>query len=361
MTGTAADQDAGFRQCRALRERGGEIAASATRAFLDRHPEWCARFGERARTRGEEDGRFHVGYLAAALEMGTPQLFVDYLRWTAGVLSSRDIDSASLYEFMGDLLDACDRLLDRETAVAARGIAEPALSQARQAGPQAVEQPAGALAPTMRLFTEAALRGDRRGAWKLVEATLGAGVRLRDIYVQVLQEAQYEVGRRWQANRISVTREHMATAVTQAVVTLLYERLPRVAPERGTMIVTGVEGEQHQLGARMVADFLEADGWDVRFLGTQMPHEGILDAIEDEGAQLVGISAALSARLPTVRDLISAIGRRFGEARPRILVGGSAFRGHDIPWRHLGADGLGMNLDDAVRTARALASPLPRP
>ena len=147
------------------------------------------------------------------------------------------------------------------------------------------------------------------------------------------------------------------TADTQAIVTLLYERLPKAPAYRGTLVLTGVEGEQHQLGGRMVADFLEADGWDVRFLGTAMPHAGILDTIQEEGASVVGISAALSERLPAVRELIAAAQRRFGAGRPRIMVGGSAFRGPGIPWRELGADGLGLNLDEAVQTARTLALP----
>ena len=273
------------------------------------------------------------------------------------MLASRGIPPASLHEHVADVLAACDRLLEVEAAAAVRSIAEPALAEAARTGPQRIVEQGGALAPTMRLFTEAALRGDRRGAWTLVEQTLAAGAQVRDVYLQVLQDSQYEVGRRWQANEISVTREHMATAVTQAVVTLLYERLPKVPPHRGTLVLTGVEGEQHQLGGRMVADFLEADGWDVRFLGSAMPHGGILDAIEEEGASVVGVSAALAARLPAVRELITAIGQRFGSGRPRIMVGGSAFRGHGIPWRELGADGLGLNLDEAITTARALSVP----
>ena len=340
-----------------LLEGRHRIAATANEAFLDRHPEWRERFGHKARTRGEEDARFHVKYLAAAVQVGSPQLFRDYLRWTASVLASRGIAPGSLHEHVRAVLAACDAQLDQGAAAWVRRGAEPALVEAVDADVETWEEPPVAPQPDLELFTEAALRGDRAAAIRVVEEALAAGATVRDIYVDLLQASQYEVGRRWQTNRISVAREHMATAVTQAVLTMLYGRLDLPARRRGTVVVTGVEGERHQIGAQMVADFLEADGWDVRFLGTQMPHAGILDTIEEEGARLVDISASTAARLPAVRDLVADIQGRFGDHRPGVMVGGSAFRGHHVPWQELGADRLGRDLDEAVAAARALATP----
>ncbi|MDZ7750610.1 MAG: cobalamin-dependent protein [Gammaproteobacteria bacterium] len=346
--------DTSARAARRLRDHRDDLARAANEAFLERHPEWLERFGERARIHGEADARFHVDFLAAALELSRPDPFRDYLTWTAHLLEQRGMAAADLYEHLGDVAAAAGKWLPAAEQAQAESLAGDALRQAREAGPLDWGQPAGALAVTASLYTEAALRGDRQAARNLLEEALAQGVDLRDLYVDVLQAAQYEVGRRWFENRITVAEEHMATVVTQAMLTQLYPRLPRPDVQRGRAVVTGVRNELHQVGAHMVADFLESDGWSVRFLGTQIPHEGIVSLVAREGLDLVGISVTMATNLAAARELIEAL--RALDPGPRILVGGAAFRTNPGMWREFGAHGMASDLAGAVETARGLAT-----
>ena len=104
----------------------------------------------------------------------------------------------------------------------------------------------------------------------------------------------------------------------------------------------------------MVADVLEADGWNVRFLGTQLPHRGVLDAIAEHQPRLIGVSATVLSSLPAVADLIHDIRSEFG-SDPIVLVGGSAFRTRPDAWREMHADGFGRDLQEAVAVAAELA------
>src|SRR5689334_23078788 len=121
---------------------------------------------------------------------------------------------------------------------------------------------------TTDLFLQAILGGDRRAALSVANDALASGATVQGLYEEVLQASLDEVGRLWETNRITVAREHMATAVVQHVMAHLYSQIPPAAEARGSAIVTGVEGELHQVGAHMVADVLESDGWRVMFLGT---------------------------------------------------------------------------------------------
>ena len=167
--------------------------------------------------------------------------------------------------------------------------------------------------------------------------------------------AQYEVGRRWERNEISVATEHVATAITQYVMAQLYGHLEIPETVRGNAVVTGVEGELHQLGANMVADVLEAEGWNVRFLGTQLPHGDVLGAVEDHEPRLLGVSATVLFNLPAVGRLIEDARSRFG-SELRIVVGGGAFRSNPEVWRELGADGFGRELRESVAMVEWLGS-----
>lgn len=218
---------------------------------------------------------------------------------------------------------------------------------------------AGATGPPSgdrELYLAAVLAGDRQAA---LDAALGAvarGTSVLDLYVDVLQEALYEVGRLWESNRISVAVEHLATAITQGIVTRLYEHLPRPSATSGRAVLTGVEGELHQVGGLMVADALESDGWDVRFLGAGVPVPLVLEAVSEHGPAILAVTCTLPQNVAKVAFLVRTVRAAFGEAAPRVLVGGGAFRA--APWKvaEVGADGWGADLRGAVEAARALAA-----
>ena len=59
---------------------------------------WQERFGERGRQRAEEDGRYHLTYLAEALRAESPEILVNYARWLRTVLTTRGMCSRHLAE-----------------------------------------------------------------------------------------------------------------------------------------------------------------------------------------------------------------------------------------------------------------------
>lgn len=122
------------------------------------------------------------------------------------------------------------------------------------------------LSLSRQMFIQALLQAQRKAASNIAMEAYRQGHSIPGIYAEVIQEALYAIGKLWQANRITVAEEHMATAIAQYVMAQLYPLLPLPEIPRGTVVITGVEGELHQVGANMVADVLEADGWLVHFL-----------------------------------------------------------------------------------------------
>ena len=58
-------------------------------------------------------------------------------------------------------------------------------------------------------------------------------------------------------------------------------------------VVTPVEDDQHFIGARMVADFLAMDGWDVDFLGSGTPAADLAQFVRNRDADLLALSVTL--------------------------------------------------------------------
>jgi len=182
--------------------------------------------------------------------------------------------------------------------------------------------------------------------------TMKTGTAPADIYVDVLQAALYEVGALWENGRISVSVEHTATAITQNVLSQMYSQIKAPPAVIGKAVIAVVPGELHQIGANMVADMLDAHGWDTRFLGGGMPHEGVLQAVADHDADVLGISATMLFSVPQVIRLIRSVRETSRDRRPRIIVGGSAFRSVPNLWREIGADGAAVDLRGAVLVFR---------
>jgi methanogenic corrinoid protein MtbC1 len=324
-----------------IRGKRDILATLVNAEFFDRHPDWQLRYGERGVKRGHEDACFHIDFLCGAIEAGSFAAFEDYARWTAKMLQARGIAPQFVEENLRQVGNAVRTLLSGTELAYVEDfiLAGMAVGAAAGAG-KTVAEDRGELEPTRGLLTRALVQGHRKAALTLVTEALDNGMPLLDVYLDLLQAAQIEIGRLWEANVITVAQEHMATAITQYVLAQLYPRAKRPASIKGNIVVTGVEGEYHHIGPNIIADVLEADGWDVRFLGANVPHAGILRVIEEHRASVAGISVTMLSNIPQLIRLIESIDQKFGEDQVRIIVGGAGFRSSPELWREIGADGF---------------------
>src|SRR3954463_3140240 len=154
-------------------------------------------------------------------------------------------------------------------------------------------------------YVDALISGDLAAAERLI---VDSGTDVRVLYLEVLQPALYEIGRRWAQAELSVAQEHLATATTQSLMARLAERLDGGAPRRDRRILAAcAEGELHSIGVRMVADFLEADGWDVLFAGALSPPAAVAEVASTQRVDAVALSAALSQRVPGIAKAVAAL------------------------------------------------------
>jgi len=173
-------------------------------------------------------------------------------------------------------------------------------------------------------YLAAQLSGNRREALRLlVDEGLLRGIPLQDIHLKVIQPAQYEIGRLWQENRISVAQEHLATAISQLALSHLYRHLPRDPSNGKVVLLSCVEGELHEVGARMASDFLEMAGFDVRFLGANVPTSHLVHMVREQKPDLLALSVTMSYHLPALRAALEQV--RAVSPQLRIAVGGLAF------------------------------------
>lgn len=316
-----------FELARRLLSVKQSVALAMTEEFFVNHPEWELRYGEHGRRHCSADACFHLEFLAGAVEANSPEAFADYSRWKAHMLGARGIHAHALDENLAQMeRHLAGHFSREEREVLAHFIASGKAACTAQGEAIHEQLHDDALSLTRRTFLGAILSGQRKAALNVAEEAVRNGIGLVDIYVDVFSQSLYEVGSLWEQNKISVAEEHMATAIVQYVIAILYSQLAPATPYRGSMVVTGVAGEQHQIGANLVADAMEANGWNVRFLGSNLPHSAVLSAVEEVSANVLCISTTLVANLPSATQLIDGVRAKFGDRAPRIVLGGAAYR-----------------------------------
>lgn len=170
-------------------------------------------------------------------------------------------------------------------------------------------------------FLAAQLRGDRREALRiLLEEGVERGLDVPSLHLGVIAPAQRVIGELWQTNRIGVAEEHQATAIAHLALARLYPHLRRRRPIACDAIVACVEGEQHDLGAKMVADFLETEGVSVRYLGASVPTLALVESVRLHRPQLLALSVTIGENLPAAELTIAGV--RASSPDTRIAVGG---------------------------------------
>lgn len=178
-------------------------------------------------------------------------------------------------------------------------------------------------------YLAALLSGDRAACASIVKNLDASGVGLKDIYLHLFQRSLYEVGELWEQQKISVAVEHLATAITERMLTIVQPQAFGGLARNRSIIIASVADEHHQVGARMIADLCELRGWRGYFLGAGTPLPDLLGLIGEKNPDLLGLSLSIYFNLPALLRTLDAVTTAHPDLP--ILVGGQAFRWGGLP------------------------------
>ncbi|TVR29613.1 MAG: cobalamin-binding protein [Spirochaetaceae bacterium] len=174
-----------------------------------------------------------------------------------------------------------------------------------------------------RDYLDDLLSGNRQACTRVVQRLLDEKISVRSIYLNLFQRSLYDVGSLWERNQVSVAVEHLATAITENLLTLVYPVLFRSERVNKKAVIACVASEYHQIGGKMVADVFELNGWDSYFLGANTPAPDLIDMISRTEPDIVGLSLAVYSHLPGLNEAITRIRSQFPDVK--VIAGGQAF------------------------------------
>jgi methylmalonyl-CoA mutase cobalamin-binding domain/chain len=339
-----------------INERSRDLAIAIVDKQYNVQPGFWEKYGEAGRKLSIRDVGFHLSYLSEAMGVSDPSLFADYIAWVKVLFRSLNFPDSVLPEKLKIMQEVLEEQLPEEMKpIVGEYIVAgfERLDEMPDTEPSFIDEksPGGALA---KQCLDMLLKNDRRAAYELIMKAVNEGMSIRDIYLKVFQATQYEIGRLWQINCISVAQEHYCTAATQLIMAQLYPWILS-SEKNGHRLVAACVGEElHEIGLRMVADFFEMDGWDTIYVGANTPTRSIIQTINEHRADVLAISATTTFHLSSVRELINAVKADPLARNVKILVGGYVFNQSRRIWRSLGADGYAIDAREAVELANKL-------
>ncbi len=224
-------------------------------------------------------------------------------------------------------------------------VGEPAVSQ-----PEIVSSLAGSQIAEMRqAWIDACLDFDRVTAEQVL-ASAFAQYNPETVCIEVLLKGISEIGRGWYDGRITIQQEHFASALSvQRLDMLIAAAAPPTRKER--IVVATAPHDYHVLSPLLITYLLRRRGWDVVYLGANVPADEMEDTILQLQPSLVIISAQLLQTAASLKDIAVLL----HEHEVPMAFGGSIFNHMPDVCRLIPGHYLGGSLEEAVCNAAELA------
>ncbi|MBF6589503.1 MAG: cobalamin-dependent protein [Ktedonobacterales bacterium] len=167
---------------------------------------------------------------------------------------------------------------------------------------------------------------------------------VEEVCLSLLTPVLVTIGRLWAVGEVGVAVEHFATMVIRAQLEGLFRSA--LGAESGPYVLVGcAPGEQHEVGALMLALFLRRLGLRVLYLGQNVEVESLSAMVAATEAACVLLSAALR---PHAEALVG-VSQRLSAYRTLLFVGGQAFERDPELARQLPGILIGVSAQEAAR------------
>jgi len=201
----------------------------------------------------------------------------------------------------------------------------------------------------------AILEGNAKSARSITEEELSRGADPQRLVNEQMIPAMDEVGRLFDRHEYFVPEMLISARAMKSALEVLRPHLTKGSVEpKGTVVIGTVKGDLHDIGKNLVSAMLEGAGYEIFDLGTDVPAERFVKAIEEKSAGVVALSALLTTTMPAMKTVIDELKNAGLRDRVKVLVGGAPVTADFA--RQIGADGYGDSAASAVSLVRGLGA-----
>jgi 5-methyltetrahydrofolate--homocysteine methyltransferase len=193
--------------------------------------------------------------------------------------------------------------------------------------------------------------GDEDGALENVKAALAEDTPAQQILDDGLLKGMGVVGERFITGEAFIPEVMLSADAMNGSTALLKEKfIEEGVTSKGKAVIATVKGDLHDIGKNLVKLMLEANGFDVTDLGTDVSETEIVQTAIDNGADIIALSALLTTTMAEMGNVVKAVEGAGQKGKIKVIVGGAPitkeFAGQ------IGADGTADNAASAAELAK---------
>ena len=186
-----------------------------------------------------------------------------------------------------------------------------------------------------------------------VQAALDAGIDPKTILNEAMSKGMSEVGQLFEDWEFFVPEMLVAARAMASGMEILKPRLIQAdVKSAGKVIIGTVQGDLHDIGKNLVGMMLEGAAFEVVDLGADVSPEKFVEAVKENGAQIVALSALLTTTMPSMKATIEALETAGLRDKVKVMVGGAPLS--DQYAKEIHADGYSPDANRAVALAKSL-------
>lgn len=202
---------------------------------------------------------------------------------------------------------------------------------------------------------EAILTGKLNVAKEITNEAIAENIDPHLIINNYMSRAMEDIGKRFEEGKAFVPELLMAARAMKGALDLLKPQMKGAASRsQGKVVIGTVKGDLHDIGKNLVASMLEGCGFEVINLGTDISSEKFINALKENQAQILCLSALLTTTMNYMQEVIKALEENGLRSQVKVMVGGAPVS--ESFARQIGADGYSDNANAAVTLAKSLLS-----
>lgn len=206
---------------------------------------------------------------------------------------------------------------------------------------------------SLETIYDAVLKGKAKLVVSETQAALAEGITAPAILHQAYIPAMGEVGRLFEIGEKFVPEMLIAARSMQKGLEILKPLLMEAGTKTlGKVVIGTVAGDLHDIGKNLVSMMLEGGGFQIIDLGTDVAPEKFVQVIQEQGAELIAMSALLTTTMSSIGNTIKALKDAGVRDRVKVIVGGAPVTQEFAD--KVGADGFAQDASSAVRVAKQL-------
>jgi 5-methyltetrahydrofolate--homocysteine methyltransferase len=203
----------------------------------------------------------------------------------------------------------------------------------------------------LTILARLVVEGDEQEVKKLVEQAIAERMAPDKVLSEGLVKGMDVVGERMKKHEMFIPEVLHSAVVMKAGMDLLTPLLGAGGLNPGPKVVLGtVKGDMHDIGKNLVGMMLKGAGFQVIDLGIDIPAARFVQAVIEQKAEVLGMSALLTTTMPEMRATIEELTEAGLRKKVKVIIGGAPVSLEFA--QAIGADGFARDAARAVDKVR---------